>query len=463
MNPQSHITHAKRVNSTSAGTQESLAQQDKHKWQLDYLNLEGILTLEEPSCNDFCIRVKAEQIWKQKCPNCGCESKDVRPNGTRRQIILDEPRGLRSVKIELRRRSYKCKECEKAGLLPLDCLVEKRGITRRLLDYLENESLLRPFSELAQEVGLSTRTVRDIFNARVAVCDGRAAVTAPRVMGIDGVYVERKERAILTDIEHGAIIDIWDSASAKTLIPALRDLPGRKKIEVVVMDMSKSLRRSVKQALPHAVIVIDRYHIQRMANEALDKVRKRLRPSVRHKNQLTMCKSSLLRKHPHKLKEDEKIEVEGWFNIESELRKAYELKEKFFAIWHTSCRATAQENYRQWRLSIRPELCKDFKNLIKAMSYWGEYVFNYFDHPYTNAFTESTNRRIKDIQREARNGKFKTIRGKTIYGTIVRREMKAARERQAKPKRSRAKKAGVAVMKMPPPLIQPLLFQMPLF
>lgn len=109
MNPQSHITHAMRVNSTSAKTQESLAQQDKRKWQLDYLNLQGILTLAEPSCNDFCIRVEAEQIWNQKCPNCGCESKDVRPNGTRRQIILDEPRGLRSVKIQLRRRSYKCK------------------------------------------------------------------------------------------------------------------------------------------------------------------------------------------------------------------------------------------------------------------------------------------------------------------------------------------------------------------
>jgi transposase len=368
MNPQSHIPHAKRENSTSAGTQESLSQQDMHKWQLDYLNLQGIHTLAEPSCNDYCIRVEAEQSWSQKCPNCGCESKDVRPNGTRQQVILDEPRGLRSVRIQLRRRSYKCKVCGKAGLLPLDCLVEKRGITRRLLDYLENESLLRPFNVLAQEVGLSTRTVREIFKARVAVCDYTTVVTAPRVLGIDGVYIKRKECAILTDIEQGMIIDIWGSVTAATLTPALRQLPGWEKIEVVAMDMSKSLKSSINQAIPHAVIVIDRYHIQRMANEALDKVRKRLRPFVRRKNQFTMCKSSLLRKHAYQLKVAEKIELERWFSFMPELRAAYELKERFFAIWHTSCRATAQENYRQWLLSIPLELSKDFKKVITAMN-----------------------------------------------------------------------------------------------
>jgi hypothetical protein len=41
--------------------------------------------------------------------------------------------------------------------------------------------------------------------------------------------------------------------------------------------------------------------------------------------------------------------------------------------------------------------------------------------------------------------------------------MKAARERQAKHKRSRAKKADVAAINMPLPLIQPPLFQMSLF
>lgn len=431
-----HSPRPKQADTTSTQQQETGTRQP------DYLNLHGVRTLTEPECRDFCISVEAEQVWNQKCPKCGCDSKEVRPNGTRQQTVLDEPRGLKSVRIQLRRRSYKCRACGTAGLLPLDCLVERRGITRRLLDYLENESLLRPFRELAQEVGISARTVREIFRERVADCESAAEITVPRVMGIDGVYIERKERAILTDIERGAVIDIWRTVKSEELAPALRLLPGRDRVEVVVMDMAQGLKSAVKEALPNAAIVIDRYHIQRMANEAVDRVRNRLRPRGRRKNQATMCKSSLLRKHTHQLTKDEKAEVERWFDFKPELRAAHNLKERFFAIWHTHSKSAAQESYCRWRLSIPPELEKDFKKLTTAMTSWGEYIFNFFDYRYTNAFTESTNRRVKDIQREARRGRFETVRAKAIYGAKVRRQMKEARERQPKPKRSRSGKAG---------------------
>lgn len=437
MNSLSHSPRPTHAASTSAHQQETRTQQP------DYLDLHGVRTLTEPECHDFCVRVEAEQVWNQKCPKCGCDSKDVRPNGTRRQTVLDEPRGIKSVRIQLRRRSYKCRACGTAGLLPLNCLVERRGITRRLLDYLENESLLRPFRELAQEVGLSARTVREIFQERVIACESAAEVTAPRVLGIDGVYIERKERAILTDIEQEAIIDIWSTVKGEALTQALRRLPGRDRVEVVVMDMALGLKSAVETALPDAAIVVDRYHIQRMANEAVDRVRNRLRKNgQRKRGQLTMCRSSLLRKHPHQLNEDEKAEMERWFSFKPELRAAHELKERFFAIWHTRSKSAAQESYRQWRLSIPPELEKDFKKLVTAMNNWGEYVFNFFDYGYTNAFTESSNRRVKDIQREARRGRFETVRAKAIHGANVRRQMKEARERQAGPRRSRSGKAG---------------------
>jgi transposase len=316
-------------------------------------------------------------------------------------------------------------------------------MTRRLLDYIEKESLLRPFCEVAPEVGLSPKTVRQIFRARVAVCERTATSTAPRVLGIDGVYIERKERAILTDIEKGSIIDIWGSIKTDPLAASLHHLPNFDQIEVVVMDMAKSLKSAVKQALPNAIIVVDRYHIQRMANEALDHVRKRLRSGMQRRGgQLTMCKSSLLRKHRGQLKKNEEIELERWFTNKPDLQMAYQLKEEFFEIWRSSSKATARERYRQWLDQVPLGLSKDFKPLITAMQNWGEYIFNYFDHRCTNAFTESTNRRIKDIQREARNGRFETVRAKAIYGTLVRQQLKAARSHPPNQNKARTKRAS---------------------
>lgn len=110
------------------------------------------------------------------------------------------------------------------------------------------------------------------------------------------------------------------------------------------------------------------------------------------------------------------------------MRSAYETKERFFAIWGAADSAGARARYEAWRESCPPDVLAEFKPLHAMMKKWGEYIFNYFDHRYTNAFTEASNRRIKDIQREGRGCDYKTVRAKIIYGTLLRQELKAARE-----------------------------------
>jgi hypothetical protein len=92
--------------------------------------------------------------------------------------------------------------------------------------------------------------------------------------------------------------------------------------------------------------------------------------------------------------------------------------------------AAAKAQYEEWRAACPSQVISDFKPLLTAMQNWGEYIFNYFDHSYTNAFTEASNRRIKDIQREGRGGSYDTVRAKIIFGTLMRRELTAAREQE---------------------------------
>lgn len=56
------------------------------------------------------------------------------------------------------------------------------------------------------------------------------------------------------------------------------------------------------------------------------------------------------------------------------------------------------------------------------MKEWGPFIFHYFDHPFTNAFTESANRRVKDNNRELRGCSFETARARIIYGTYLRKQ-----------------------------------------
>jgi transposase len=426
------------------------------KMLFDYSALPGLRTTCPPEVNGLNILIRTEQSDSLgNCPKCGAvRGEGFKQNGTRPQYILDEPRGIRSVRIKVERQGHYCKKCKISPQQPLIGVDDKRRMTTRLLRYVQINSLLKPFSVVAQETALSARTVKEIFTDYTQMLDRSIRFKTPRVLGLDGVYIAGKECAILTDVEAGIVIDVWKEYRTEQLIDSLRRLPNCEKIEVVVIDMSRKLRKAVQKALPDAVIVIDRFHIQRNANRGIDQVRMRL--GMGRRLQSKMCTRDLLRKHWNKLNDAEKEFLGKWFDLQPELRLGYDLKEAFFAIWFSSSTATAVARYQKWLERLTPKLEKDFGELLTAMKNWKEHIFNYFDHPYTNAFTEQSNRQIKDIKRETRGCGFETARAKSIYGTLIKREMDAARDQMRLKRRRKANRSqsGNGSESAPPLLVE---------
>lgn len=425
----------------------------------DYVGLPGLRTAAEPELNDDGILIRTKQVGELTCcPDCGCPSgEQFKRNGTRAQYFQDEPRGMCSVRIEVRRQSYRCMRCKAAPRQPLIGVEPNRQLTTRLLRYVQLHSCIESFSAIASRTGLSDTTVGDIFNDYTSMLDRTVRFETPRVLGLDGVYIGGKECAILTDLEASLVIDVWADYRLEQLVAALKRLPGRERVRVVVIDMSRLLRRAVQEALPQAVIVIDRHHIQTLANEGIDRVRQQLRKNItRRRGQLTMCRREFLRKHWHQLDAEQQEELRGWLECQPKLKLAYEIKEDFFAIWYSSSASSARQRYHEWLSMFPPDdqhmfLTAGFKKLLTAMRNWEVYVLNYFEHPYTNAFTERSNGKIKDFLRAARGSTFKTARAKIIYGTLIRQLVMGS------VKRHPAKRA-VAGTTMPPPS-QGSLFQ----
>jgi hypothetical protein len=274
----------------------------------------------------------------------------------------------------------------------------------------------------------------------------------PRVLGLDGVFARvkdeegksrKRECAIFTDIEAGLVIDLRPGATINEVRDRLRELPHPERVKIVLIDMSPALLAAVRQALPHAIIVVDLFHIQSKINEGLDNVRKRLRrAATRQKGQLTMCRKELLRKRREQLTPPELKELEMWFDIKPDLRLAYDVVEACLQIWHSSSSRTSRARYQRWLGRFPLELRKDFAELLSAFKNWGKFIFNYFDHRYTNAFTESSNRLVKDIQREARGCGFDTLRGKVVHGTLLKKELEEAREEEMLRKKRKPQAEG---------------------
>ncbi len=75
--------------------------------------------------------------------------------------------------------------------------------------------------------------------------------------------------------QKGALVAIIAGTDSETVISALKRIPVhyRDKVTEITMDLSSSMRRIAKYSFPKATITIDRFHVQKLALDAVQEMR----------------------------------------------------------------------------------------------------------------------------------------------------------------------------------------------
>lgn len=166
-------------------------------------------------------------------------------------------------------------------------------MTRRLIESIEEQSLSKTFVEVAENVGVDEKTVRNVFKDHVAFKEREYQFETPKWLGIDEIHIIRKPRLVLTNIERKTIFDIKDNRNKETVIQRLIEIYDRHHIEYVTMDMWKPYKDAVNTVLPEAKVVVDKFHVVRMANQALDSVRKSLKDKMTPKERRSLMREDI--------------------------------------------------------------------------------------------------------------------------------------------------------------------------
>lgn len=99
-----------------------------------------------------------------------------------------------------------------------------------------------------------------------------------RVVGVDELSYRKHHHyvTVVTDLVQRRFVWGKDGRTARTLEAFLNELgpERREQIEVVCMDMCGAYIKAVRENLPHAQIIFDRFHVQALVNAALDEVRR---------------------------------------------------------------------------------------------------------------------------------------------------------------------------------------------
>lgn len=387
----------------------------------DIFDFPSLRALSYEQTEDY-FKVGAEPASRPlNCPKCETNGERLHRHDTRRHSVKDIPMRGRRVLIQLTRCRYKCQECGQVSQQKLDGINLKRGITTRLEEYIERESLRldKSFRMVADEVGVDEKTVRNIFTGHIKLLARSWRFEAPRCLGIDEVYVAGVARCVLTDVENHRLVNILKKRDILSLRRHLLQIKHANKVECVVIDMWRPYLDEVKKRFPQAVVVIDKYHVLRMATDAVMAVRNKLRADNRR---LRMPKAHFLRKRKHALPDNHKTFLEKRLAELPDLAMAHALKEEFFNIWNIHDRREAAARLDEWAAGIPERVRFAFSNLLTALGNWREEILNYFDYPVTNAFTESINNIIKSMQRSGRGYTFDVLRARLVYGSpFVRR------------------------------------------
>lgn len=367
------------------------------------------------------------------CPENGCVP-DFHKFGRKKQLFMDTTMHNKRVGITVDRRRFRCKQCGYTFWEDLPDMDDKRFMTQRLIEYIRKASLQRTFTSIADEIGIDEKSVRNIFRDYVAELEREIEFETPRWMGMDEIHILKKPRFVCTNVEQRTVVDIIKNREQNTVIAFLDSLPNIDRIKYVTIDMWNPYRRAVHTVLPWSTIVIDKFHIVKKANEALEKFRRHHRSELPQKQRRQLMRDRwVLLSRKRDLTPKDIFLLETWTLNYPLLAEAYELKEELFNIWDLDKKVEAYHKFQAWKQKIPKELKPFFQELVTASENWEEEFFAYFDSPkkLTNAYTEGLNSLIRHANRMGRGYSFEALRAKILFTEGFRKEKKVRHSKRS--------------------------------
>ena len=198
-----------------------------------------------------------------------------------------------------------------------------------------------------------------------------------------------KFATILTDLDKSSLLEVIDSHKSDDIITVLKQqsLAMREGVEEVCVDMWGGFPKVIREVFPNAKIVIDRFHVQKLVNKALNKIRVLLKL----KGLKNRC---LLMNNNKNLVSEEKEGLELILKSYPSLRIAHELKEELITIYNSDITPLGGiRKMNKWLISARIM----FGSAADTIKSHLQEICNYFNNRTTSGVTEGINTRIKLI------------------------------------------------------------------
>lgn len=335
------------------------------------------------------------------CPACGGRSHRVHQQ--RKRIVNHGRLNDKLILVQLTVRRFLCKGCGRTFTESLPGITRRLSTSRCLRHQLQDAASLS-IKGTAVRHGVAWGSVASLLDD-IHYEVPWDSLGEQIFLGIDEHSLRRRRQMVttVTSLKKGkrSLLTILPNDKKVTIVKFLKQVPlaiqGR--IWEVCIDMRKSFRAAIEEGLPTARIVVDPFHLVKLAGEKMEAVRPHV---LNHLNREVPRVKRALRTPKEKLKDEDKLKLEKLWAMTHpwpQLKLAWMVKEKIRDLYRSRDRASAEKKLTLILAYLEGVESKPLQELRGTLTRWRPYILNHFDHGTSNGFTEGCHTKIKMLKR----------------------------------------------------------------
>ncbi len=276
----------------------------------------------------------------------------------------------------------------------------------------------------AQLLKISTSTLSDLLHRIITRERKGHKIKKLKSIGIDEIsYCKgHKYATIVYDLDRSHVVWVGKGKARDTIDWFFKNKLSqyqRKRIVYGCCDMSETFIGAIERWCPNATLVLDRFHIVKALNEAVDEVRKEeWRKADKSGKKALKGLRWLIFRHSSNRTEEETKSLKSLYMGNRRIHRSWVLKDEFEQFWEYSDQVKAEEFFDSWCKTANRSRLDSIKKFVATIKKHKKRLLPFIESRLTNAVSEGLNRIIKIIKNRASG--FRTLESFSdlIYLTV---------------------------------------------
>jgi transposase len=276
----------------------------------------------------------------------------------------------------------------------------------------------------AELLKIPKSTISDLIHSIVTRERADHKVRDLTLMGVDEIsYCKgHKYATIIYDLKRAKVVWVGAGKGSGTLESFLKTKLSeyqRTKIQYACCDMSRAYISTIEKWLKKTTLVVDRFHIVKALNEAMDEVRKEEWRRVSKSKRLALkgIRWILFRHSSTRTKGQTRV-INKLRHANNRIYRAWLLKDEFEHFWEYAYTGSAESFLRRWSTRALKSRLKPLRDFVDTLRKHQKYILPFIETGLTNAKGEGINRILKIVKNRASGFKSLAAFADIIYLTI---------------------------------------------